>query len=476
MKIRIKSVKSKIIVFFIGLAAFQICVMAGFAKLQLEPSIVSMYSEHLERFADVALTETTQETEKIERYMVNIIGDAQIQDFLRRADEEQSAELPPVLSTELRNRILSYTDYDNIITAIYLVDNYGRIYSNLGKSPMQTFMNRNQELKDRKEESAVWYGGENGNTITVYRNVNNNTTDLTQKIGALCIFIDRKMFQERIDDLMMEEEQHYVLENEERHLKISSDQDETEERDSIVVMRTDGRWGLRTWIEKDIIYRPVKMMMRILLAELFALLLVSIALVVFLSERITRPIRKLTIAMKEIGAGNIDTVVLDEGEDELGLLAATLNRMSKSIKKLMEQIFTLLGLRDVSSTANARSAVSAKGVAATLRELGAVLRTLLGRVFWLLHRGTFRRFSLHIAVGAGDPADAALDYGMVCAALYPVLGLLQSAIRFRRPDVAVTCTEEPQTNVEFSAKFSLRAILIVRAFFHLLAENVRNTL
>ena len=85
MKIRIKSVKSKIIVFFIGLAAFQICVMAGFAKLQLEPSIVSMYSEHLERFADVALTETTQETEKIERYMVNIIGDAQIQDFLRRA-------------------------------------------------------------------------------------------------------------------------------------------------------------------------------------------------------------------------------------------------------------------------------------------------------------------------------------------------------------------------------------------------------
>ena len=146
----------------------------------------------------------------------------------------------------------------------------------------------------------------------------------------------------------------------------------------------------------------------------------------------------------------------------------TIRPDSEPNEKLMEQVFTLLGLRDVSSTANARSAVSAKGVAATLCELG--------RVFWLLHRGTFRRFSLHIAVGAGDPADAALDYGMVCAALYPVLGLLQSAIRFRRPDVAVTCTEEPQTNVEFSAKFSLRAILIVRAFFHLLAENVRNTL
>lgn len=105
-----------------------------------------------------------------------------------------------------------------------------------------------------------------------------------------------------------------------------------------------------------------------------------------------------------------------------------------------------------------------------------MLRTLLGRVFWLLHRGHVPPLFPAHRRRRGDPADAALDYGMVCAALYPVLGLLQSAIRFRRPDVAVTCTEEPQTNVEFSAKFSLRAILIVRAFFHLLAENVRNTL
>lgn len=108
-----------------------------------------------------------------------------------------------------------------------------------------------------------------------------------------------------------------------------------------------GRWGLRIWIEKDIIYRPVKMMMRILLAELFALLLVSIALVVFLSERITRPIRKLTIAMKEIGAGNIDTVVLDEGEDELGLLAATLNRMSKSIKSSWSRFLRMRNRNDI---------------------------------------------------------------------------------------------------------------------------------
>ena len=44
----------------------------------------------------------------------------------------------------------------------------------------------------------------------------------------------------------------------------------------------------------------------------------------------------------------------------------TIRPDSEPNEKLMEQVFTLLGLRDVSSTANARSAVSAKGVAACI--------------------------------------------------------------------------------------------------------------
>lgn len=94
-------------------------------------------------------------------------------------------------------------------------------------------------------------------------------------------------------------------------------------------------------------------------------------------------------------------------------------------EKLMEQIFTLLGLRDVSSTANARSAVSAKGVAATLRELGAVLaHPARARILAAAPRHVPPLFPAHRR-RRGDPADAALDYGMVCAALYPVLGLLR---------------------------------------------------
>lgn len=50
--------------------------MALFAKFHLEPSIVNMYSEHLDRSADIALDKTVEEIRKIEKYTVNMIGDS----------------------------------------------------------------------------------------------------------------------------------------------------------------------------------------------------------------------------------------------------------------------------------------------------------------------------------------------------------------------------------------------------------------
>lgn len=332
---RIKSIKNKIMIFFIGLAIFQMIVTVGFAKWHLEPSIVKMYTDHLDRFADVTLEQVVSETEKIENYMVNIIGDNSIQEFLKKSDKIEEQKISPTLSTNLRNKILKYTEYDNIIKTIYLMDNYDRVYSNLTKKPMQMFLEQNQELKNRKDASAIWYGKDN--FIAVFRIVNNNTTDLTKKEGALCIFINSDLFHERIDQLLMEKEQHYILKHAEGAFKLQ-DVEENIKPGDIVSVKKSGDWVLQTWIEKDVAYEPVNVMMRILMIELCVLLLISVALVIFLSWRITRPMKKIEMAMREIGAGNMDAFVEREDEDEIGMLADTLNRMSKNIKELMEQI------------------------------------------------------------------------------------------------------------------------------------------
>lgn len=336
MKRKLRSIKSRILFFFIGLAIFQICVMAGFAKLHLEPSIEKMYSEHLSQSAGVTLDETVAETKKIEKYMVNIIGDMSIQNFLTEANLHKEESVPS-LSTNLRNQILAYTDYDNSIQGIYLIDNYGRIYSNLGKGKMQKFLDENPKLITRKDAKALWYVNESTDTIAVYRIINNNTTNLTEKKGALCVFINKKLFQERIEQLMMEEGQHYILKTVDRNFKIVSEENEISDGDIISVQEKE-RFELKTWIDRDTAYEPVKVMIRILMIELLILLVISVGLIVYLSERITRPIKKIQKAMKEIGAGNMDISIQDEDEDEMGMLAATLNKMSQNIKELMEKL------------------------------------------------------------------------------------------------------------------------------------------
>ncbi len=306
MRHRFKSIKSKIILLFILLAVFQVSVMALFAKFHLEPSIV------------------------------NMIGDSRIQSFLELADSAGDRSSLMSLTPELRNRILSYTDYDNIIQAIYLMDNQGHIYSNQGQPKMQHFLDENPVLKNRTEASAVWYTEED--CIVLYRIVNNNTTDLTRKTGALCIFIDKELFEERLNHLMMEENQHYLMEGSGRNFFLVSERNAVLNEGDIVSTREQDGWVLKTWIDKDTAYAPVNMLLRILMLELLILLGISVGLAVFLSGRITRPMRKIETAMQQIGEGNMDIVVQDQDQDEMGILAATLNNMSLNIKELMAQI------------------------------------------------------------------------------------------------------------------------------------------
>lgn len=336
MKRRFKSIKSKIILFFILLAVFQTSVMAIFAKMHLEPSIVNMYSEHLDRSADIALNKTVEEIQKIENYTVNIVGDSEIQKFLEMANRSGARAPMPLVTEELRNKLLSYTDYDNIVQAIYLMDNQGHIYSNQGQVKMQWFLEKNLALEERREASAVWYTEKNN--IVLYRIVNNNTTDLTRKMGALCIFIDRELFEERLNNLMMEENQHYLMEGSGRNFFLVSEENIVLNEGDIVSTKEQDGWVLKTWIEKETAYAPVNLLLGILMMELLLLLVISVGLAVFLSWRITRPMRKIETAMQQIGEGNMDIVVHDSDQDEMGILAATLNSMSMNIKELMAQI------------------------------------------------------------------------------------------------------------------------------------------
>ena len=174
----------------------------------------------------------------------------------------------------------------------------------------------------------------------MYRIVNNNTTDLKRKIGAICMVIDKSLFVDRIQQLLLEDTQNYRLESADGNFRISSAADrDTFSAEKYIISSYDNRiWRLETWIDKDEAYASIYLIFKILTLELMVLLVISICMVIYLSGRITRPISDIRNAMKQIGKGNMEAEVPVSGEDEIGQLAATMNRMSKKIGELVERI------------------------------------------------------------------------------------------------------------------------------------------
>ena len=326
-------------VFFIGVAVFQIAAMALFAVFHLRPSLTKMYEEHLEKFTESAFWEVTSAKMKIENYTVNMIGDSDIQEFLESADN--SSRIMCLINSQMRNRILSYTDYDSAIRSIYLIDNFGRMYSNLSHKAISGYLESKEELRERSDASAVWFTDFDDSSIVVYRIVNNNTTDLKRKIGAICMVIDKSLFVDRIQQLLLEDTQNYSCWKARTAIsRISSAADrDTFSAEKYIISSQDNRiWRLETWINKDEAYASIYLIFKILALELMVLLVISVCMVIYLSGRITRPISDIRSAMKQIGKGNMEAEVPVSGEDEIGQLAATMNRMSKKIGELVERI------------------------------------------------------------------------------------------------------------------------------------------
>lgn len=337
MRRRFKSIKNRIIFFFMGITIFQIVVMAIVTEVYLRPSMMELYSNHLERFTESALLQAVTEKNKMETYMVNIIGDPEIQNFLEQANQTDG-KTKPVFKTELRNKILSYTDYDNIIQGIYLLDNQGRIYSNLGEGKMSDFLKSNPENTIRKDASAVWYGSDKDNQLTVYRIINNNTTDLTRKIGVVCMMIDKKEFMGRMEQFLMDENSSYRLYATKDELNLTQGEPEAENKIAVSCTEKMEGWVLTAEIEKAVAYKSVYTILKVIMAELVCLLLISIVLIVYLSGRITKPISDMKKAMKQIGEGGKRVKVPISGDDEIGQLGKTLNAMSSEIEELLEKV------------------------------------------------------------------------------------------------------------------------------------------
>lgn len=124
---------------------------------------------------------------------------------------------------------------------------------------------------------------------------------------------------------------------------------------------------------------------------------------------------------------------------------------------VVSAVLKFLGMEDIASIANAKKAISEKGVCGLLSDLASAVGAIFARIFKLLRKGVFKRFTLGIVVGDSDAADAAMTYGTVCGTVYPVLTMLDSAMKFKRRDVDIRCDfEREETQFSFDVQLNYR--------------------
>lgn len=138
---------------------------------------------------------------------------------------------------------------------------------------------------------------------------------------------------------------------------------------------------------------------------------------------------------------------------------------TKKPSKILLKIQKRLGIDVFASGEALKQNVDESGISGTAEKVATVISLLAGQIFWLLKRFRLDKLRILAVCGGGDAADAAMDYGLVCAAVYPLAGYLTSNIRTAKnaDDVQIVCDFDGDPHFEFDLFVSVRIIHLVRA-------------
>ena len=114
-----------------------------------------------------------------------------------------------------------------------------------------------------------------------------------------------------------------------------------------------------------------------------------------------------------------------------------------------------------------------KGVSGTVNKITTVISMLFGQIGWLLKRFCIHKLRIIAICGGDDAADAAMDYGLVCAAVYPLAGYLDTNLKSDKnaQDIQIGCDFEGNAHFEFEIYVSVRIIHILRALYNSAVMN-----
>jgi serine phosphatase RsbU (regulator of sigma subunit) len=105
------------------------------------------------------------------------------------------------------------------------------------------------------------------------------------------------------------------------------------------LMIEDMNWVIMSEIDRDEAFAHVYDLRLNIVIVFVALLMLIVGASLFISNKITKPVKELTAKSEELASGNLDVYIDDHGrKDEIGIMSRSFNHMQHSIKDLVVEL------------------------------------------------------------------------------------------------------------------------------------------
>ncbi|WP_308636190.1 cache domain-containing sensor histidine kinase [Paenibacillus silvisoli] len=100
-------------------------------------------------------------------------------------------------------------------------------------------------------------------------------------------------------------------------------------------------WRTIVYIPVDHLHKDARLTRNVTTGATIAIMFVALIVSIFISFRLTMPLRKLSALMGAVQQGNLDISFRVKNKDEIGVLGTQFNRMLRRIKDLIDEIYVI---------------------------------------------------------------------------------------------------------------------------------------
>ena len=146
-------------------------------------------------------------------------------------------------------------------------------------------------------------------------------------------------------------------------------------------------------------------------------------------------------------------------------------RKNKKPSKLTQKLKKRFGL-DVFDSEEFKKDIEQGILSDKVNRIVALVMLFAGQIKWLFSKLRLDKLALFIICGGDDAADAAMEYGLICASVYPMAGYITANINAKKDaeDIRIGCDFDGEAKLEFKLIISIRIYNLLIAALRALGD------